>query len=296
MRRRRFLGLCAAGVGLTAAGCASDGRDIGSSDGADDPTGPSAPEVDRTSVVYGDHADAFADLWVPANADGPVPVVVLVHGGFWQQQFRLDLMDPLAAAVAGLGFAAWNIEYRRLGGGGGYPETFDDVAAAFDHLAGLDDDRLDVSRVAAVGHSAGGHLAVWAASRSALDGGPWSSPAIVPEVTVSLAGVLDLAGCVEQGLGGGSCAELVGGSRSEVPDRVARTSPVELVPSGSRVVAVHGSRDTIVPLEQSRTYVDAAVAAGGDAELVVVDGDHFDVIDPAHASWDEVAPALRRLS
>ena len=280
LARRRFLGLFAA-AGLGAA--------------CTDSAGPRAPGAGgATRISYGDHDEAYADLWLPAVADGPVAVVVLVHGGFWRQQYALDLMDPLAASLTDAGYAAWNIEYRRIDGRGGFPETFDDVAAAVDHLATLDDVRLDLDRVAVVGHSAGGHLAAWITSRHVLPADArWSDPAVRPVVAFPQAGVLDLGECARTGLGSGACVSLLGGGPDDRPDRYALTSPQALLPVSTPVIAVHGTDDDIVPLSQSRAYVDAATAAGDPAELVVVDGaDHFDVIDPGHDAWQAVLDRL----
>ena len=282
--RRRFLQVV--GGALAGAGCASGSGPAGQADAA----GVPAP----TRVSYGDHDDAFADLWLPAGADGPTPVVVLVHGGYWRAGLGLDLMDGLAASVAAAGWAAWNIEYRRVGAGGGYPETFDDVAAALDHLA-EPDLPIDPERVAYVGHSAGGQLAVWAASRSSLEPGTaWADPQVRPRLVVSLAGVLHLVECAESGLGGGACPDLLGGQPADVPDRYARTSPVALAPAEAPVFAVHGTADANVPISQTERYVAAAEAAGGQIRSQVLDGaDHFDVIDPGHESWRAVLAELR---
>ena len=279
LARRRFLALCAA-AGLGAA-CGEGG-------------GPPADGA-RTRLSYGDHDDAYGDLWLPARQARPIPVVVLVHGGFWRQEYDLGLMDPVAASLQDAGYAVWNIEYRRVDGEGGYPQTFDDVAAAVDHLAALGDERLDLDRVAVVGHSAGGHLAVWIASRHALpDDAAWARPAVRPVVALPQAGVLDLVGCVREDLGVGACQGLLGGDPEQQPARYALASPTELVPIGLPVIAVHGRRDPIVPLSQSETYVDAAVGAGDPAELVVVDdADHMDLIDPEHEAWAVVLDGLR---
>lgn len=246
-------------------------------------------------LAYGAHDDAFGDLWLPSGGGGPFPAVILVHGGFWRAEYALDLMDGLAASIASAGWAAWNVEYRRVGAGGGYPETFDDVAAAVDHLAGADLP-IDLDRVAIVGHSAGGHLAVWAASRGSLaPGTDWADPLVRPGLAVSQAGVLDLVDCAAQGVGGSACRDLVGGMPDEVPERYARTSPAALAPTDATVVAVHGTADTIVPLRQSERYVAAAEAVGGRARLRTVEGaDHFDVIDPDHEAWAVVLEELER--
>ena len=284
--RRRFLALSAA-AGLGAA-C-----------GGDDRSGTHVVgDAERTRISYGDHRDAFADLWVPKDldpaADDPAAVVVLIHGGFWREHYRLELMDDVAASLVTAGYAAWNIEYRRVGGAGGYPQTFDDVAAAVDHLVALGDDRLDLDRLAVVGHSAGGHLSAWVASRHVLpDSAPWAHPAIRPRVAFSLAGVLDLVDCARNHLGDGACPALVGGTPDAVPERYQLTSPLELVPVGLPVLAVHGDADTIVPLLQSQTYVKAAQEAGDPAQLVVIPGaNHFDLIDPAHPAWQAVLDRL----
>ena len=280
LARRRFLALCAA-AGLGAA-CGDSG-------------GP-PQDGSRTRVSYGDHDEEFGDLWLPERTGRAVPVVVLVHGGFWRQEYGLDLMDPLAASLTEAGYAAWNIEYRRVDGAGGYPQTFDDVAAAVDHLATLDDERLDLERVAVVGHSAGGHLAAWVASRHVLpEDAAWAEPRVRPIVAFPQAGVLDLVGCARDDLGVGACQGLLGGDPRQQPARYALASPTELVPIGVPVVAVHGRHDPIVPLSQSETYVDAAVAAGDPAELVVLDdADHMDLIDPDHEAWHVVLDGLRR--
>ncbi|MDZ7676296.1 MAG: alpha/beta fold hydrolase [Acidimicrobiales bacterium] len=281
--RRRFLALAGAAVG---AACVSGGDE--SAQGA---AGGRAGRRER--IDYGDHEYAFGDLWRPTDAPGPAPVVVLIHGGFWRQRFGLDLMDGLAGSLAREGYAAWNIEYRRVGGGGGHPETFDDAAAAVDHVATFDDG-VDTARVAFVGHSAGGQLAAWAASRGSLPAtSPWSDPAVVPSVAVPQAGVLDLVRCAEEGVGGSSCPDVVGGGPDEVPDRYDALSPIELLPAGLPVVAVHGDADRNVPPTQSEAYVDAATAAGDPAELRVIAGaDHFDMIDPLHEAWNEVLEVL----
>lgn len=241
-------------------------------------------------LAYGDDPSQVGDLHLPAGG-GTVPVVVVVHGGYWRAQYGLELGTPLAADLANRGVAAWNVEYRRVGDGGGWPATLADVAAAVDALAGpvaaAAPGRLDLADVRAVGHSAGGHLATWAASRHRLPAGaPGADPAVRLTRVVSQAGVLDLVAADRDGLGGGATAALLGGSAAAVPERYALASPVALLPSGVPVTCVHGDADSTVPLGQSRAYVDAARAAGDACELVVVPGaDHFAVIDPATPAW-----------
>ena len=245
---------------------------------------PGAPQ----RIEYGIDPSQFVELSLPAtSAAQPVPVVVIIHGGFWRDAFDLSLGRPLAGTLPARGLAALNIEYRRVGNGGGDPATLDDVAAAIDTLAGpagaaasKSDVALDLERVVTVGHSAGGHLAVWAATRTA--------PAVALAAAVSQAGVLDLRTAAADRLGGGAVQAFLGGEPDELGDRYDAASPIERLPVGVPVLCVHGRSDTIVPLSQSEGFVEAALAAGDDAELTVVDGDHFVVIDPAGAAWTAV--------
>ena len=227
---------------------------------------PPAAPGGVTRVRYGDDPSQWADLHRPGGT--PRGVVVVVHGGFWRSQYDATLGTPLADSLAGAGWAAWNLEYRRVGNGGGVPATLDDVAAGIDALA---DTGLDLTTVLGLGHSAGGHLAVWAAGRQR---------ATVPLTgVVSQAGVLDLRTAAAQRLGGGAVQEFVGGP----PD--ASVDPLQQVPLAVPARCVHGRDDGNVPLSQSVAYVDAARAAGADATLTEVDGDHFVLIDPSSPVW-----------
>lgn len=237
-------------------------------------------------ITYGDDPSQFGDLYLPGGE--PRGVVVVIHGGFWLAQYDLTLGAPLAESLAAEGWAAWNLEYRRVGeaegGGGGDPTTFDDVAAGIDHLAELD---LDTSTVVTLGHSAGGHLAAWAASRGRFD--QWSGGVDVTHV-ISQAGVLDLVAASEAGLGGGAVETLLGGPLS--PDD-APLDPRQQVPLDQPVWCVHGTADANVPLGQSESYVAAATAAGASAEMVTIEGgDHFVVIDPASEAWSRTLEVL----
>ena len=236
-------------------------------------TGPAAagPHV----ISYGEDPANVAELSLPAE-DGPAPVAVIIHGGFWRQRYDLSLGHPLASTLPGRGWAALNIEYRRVGGGGGYPGTLDDVAAAIDALAAVDAD-LDLDTVVTIGHSAGGHLAAWAATRR--------DPTVAVTGVVSQAGVLDLRAAAADDLGAGATQAFLGGRPDDVPERYDMASPVEHVPLGVPVLCVHGRADANVPFTQSEDFVAAALAAGDDAELEAVDGDHFVVIDAASDAW-----------
>jgi len=234
----------------------------------------SPPPATRT-IRYGDDPSQFGELSLPDGT--PRGVVVVVHGGFWRAAYDLSLGRPLAASLVEQGWAAWNLEYRRVGptdagGGGGTPETTDDVAAGIDRLA--DVEGLDTSLVVALGHSAGGHLAAWVAGRR--------GPRVRVTGVVSQAGVLDLARAGELDLGGGAVAALLG--HPPTTDDAAY-DPFRQLPLDVPVRCVHGAADDVVPLEISERYVAAASAAGGDAVLTVVDGDHFVVIDPGSEAW-----------
>jgi acetyl esterase/lipase len=236
-------------------------------------------------VRYGDAPDQHGELFLPAGP-GPFPVLVVLHGGFWRERYGRDLEDDCCRDLQARGFAAWNLEYRRLGArsGGGWPETFDDVAAGIDRLAAIEAP-LDLRRVAAVGHSAGGHLALWAASRP--------KPPVAITHVVSQAGVADLAEAARLGLSDDAATELVRGDRS----RFALVSPAELLPLGVPQLLVHGDADDIVPLSLAEGYLSAALAAGDEAELAVYPGGHFEHLDPASEAWAIAAGWLeRRLS
>src|SRR3954447_18667063 len=168
---------------------------------------------------YGDHVHQFADLLLPPETDAPLPVAVLLHAGFWREQYALDLAEDLARDLARRGWAAWNVEYRRVGegSGGGYPATLEDVAAAIDFLQTLDAP-LDLGRVVTVGQSAGGHLALWAATREA--------PAVPLAGAVSQAGVPDLRAADCLGLGDSAAADFMGGHAGERADAYADASPI----------------------------------------------------------------------
>jgi acetyl esterase/lipase len=245
--------------------------------------------VQVTSHRYGPAAAQFGELYRPATAAQP-GTVVIVHGGFWRARYRLDLGAPLARDLTARGYTCWNLEYRRVGAGGGWPATFADVAAGVDLLADLD---VDTSRVVAIGHSAGGHLAVWAAGRPALpDDAPGARPRVSLTGAVAQAGVLDLAGAARAAVGQTAVTDLLGGGPDELPDRYRLADPIQQVPLPVPVLCVHTPDDDDVPLWQSESYVAAVSNAGGAAALRVVGGDHYTVIDPLSPAWAVVREAL----
>ncbi|PRY61546.1 prolyl oligopeptidase family protein [Knoellia remsis] len=227
-------------------------------------------------LTYGDDPSQFGELTRP---DGPSKgVVVVIHGGFWKAEYDLELGRPLAASLAENGWTAWNIEYRRVGNGGGVPQTLDDIHAAIDRLASVDG--LDLSTVITLGHSAGGHLAVWAAGRGRY--AAWSDPTVPVTGAVSQAGVLDLVAADHEDLGSGAAQAFVGHA---VTDADAAVDPRQQVPLEVPVRCIHGRSDDTVPLSQSTDYVEAATAEGADATVELVNGDHFVVIDTTSEVW-----------
>jgi acetyl esterase/lipase len=215
-------------------------------------------------------------------------VVVVIHGGFWRAAYDCDLGRPLADDLTARGWATWNLEYRRVGpplagGGGGSPTTLDDVASGIDRLAGLGP---DLGTVVTLGHSAGGHLATWAASRRRF--ARWEDGVDVTHV-ISQAGVLDLRSAHDEGLGGGAVEAFLGHAPGPGDDPV---DPMRQTPLDVPVWCVHGRDDDIVPIGQSSSYVEAATAAGARAELVAVDGDHFVVIDTGSDAWKQTLAIL----
>jgi acetyl esterase/lipase len=243
---------------------------------------------------YGSDPAQFLELTLPAG-EAAAPVVVVLHGGFWRARYGIELARPLAADLAARGWAAAAVEYRRVGAGGGWPQTLDDVAAAVDLLPDLPGaPRLDLADVTVVGHSAGGHLAAWVAGRGRLPAGaPGAGPRVTVSAAVLQAGVLDLVRGHEQRLGSGAVAEFLGGGPDVVPGRYAGADPVRLLPTGAAVLCVHGTGDDVVPLEQSERYAAAATAAGDRVEVATVPGDHRVVIDPAGQAWQLTVDWLR---
>lgn len=257
---------------------------------------PAPPPDER--IHYGNGPFHYGDLRLPRNGSpGPYPVVVVIHGGFWRARYDLEHIGHVCAALTAEGVATWNIEYRRAGNvGGGWPGTFLDVGAATDYLREIaPEHNLDLGRVVVIGHSAGGHLALWVAGRHRI---PEDSPLHMPnplpvKAAVSLAGVADLDLSWEMNLSNGATEELLGGSPNEVPERYAVASPRELLPLGVPQALIHGTEDTEVPYEISEKYHVAALAAGDKVTLVTLPGTgHFELIDPKMPEWRNVAETV----
>ena len=284
-------GALAVGLGALT-GCAGPG------DPSTRPTDPSQEEpVAPERVTYGDDPSQYVEISRPSAgspsgrspSDRPRGTVVVVHGGFWKAEYDASLGRPLAASLAAEGWTAVNVEYRRVGNGGGVPATLDDVAAAIDLLA--DVDGVDTATVVTLGHSAGGHLAVWAAARGRFP--RWQPERVRVTAAVSQAGVLDLAAGYADALGTGAVERFTGSAPGPSYDRV---DPRRQLPLDVPVRCVHGTDDDVVPISQSRDYVAAATAAGADATLTEVAGDHFVVIDPASDAWARTLTLLAALA
>ena len=236
---------------------------------------------------YGGDRSQHAELRLPTGS-GPFPVVVLLHGGSWTDRFSRVVMRPLARDLARRGMASWNVEFRRLGGGGGWPATFLDVAAGIDALADLADPRLDLTDVSLVGHSSGGQLALWAAGRSTLPGpAVGASPRVIPARVVALAPVTQLQ------RSGDSALALMGSRPAGEPERWRQADPMCAAPLPVPLLLVHPGADVTIPAARSREYVERARNVGSVVTLVTPDGEgHRDAIDPTSRSWRSAAEWL----
>ncbi|MDR8410103.1 alpha/beta hydrolase [Nonomuraea sp. 3-1Str] len=276
------------------------------------------------TVSYGRHPDQVVDLYAPRGGGGAgAPLIVVLHGGAWRAAYDRRHVSPFAAFLARRGFAVASVEYRRggagPGGAGGWPGTVDDVAAAMDALPGLVAGAMprtdaqpsadaqpwadgvpsvDVSRIVVTGHSAGGHLALWAAARHVLpQGSPWRPPGAGLSVAgvVALAPIADLRTARELSVCSGAALQLLGGPE-RFEERRPSADPAALLPTGVPATVVHGRADIVVPVEVAGAYVRAAARAGEAVRLrLVEDAGHFPLIDPAAEACAVVAEEVTRL-
>jgi acetyl esterase/lipase len=254
-------------------------------------------------IPYGADDLQYGELRLPSGK-GPFAVAVVIHGGCWVSKFAtLQNTAALSDALRDAGVATWNVEYRRLDNpGGGWPGTFVDVALATDHVRAIAKQHpLDLTRVVTVGHSAGGHLALWAAARSKLpQGSPLYRPNPLPvRAAVALGGPGDLKNFhayAARICGSNVIDALMGGAPSKVADRYAHGSPFELLPLGVRQVLIVGVNDGVMPPPAREAYAAAATKAGDRVEIVEVPGSHFEVIAPTSEAWPIVREKIVTLT
>ena len=245
---------------------------------------------------YGDHPSQYAELWVP-DVRSHAAIAVIIHGGFWRQAYGAEYGRPLARVLRERGHVVWNLEYRRTDGGdGGWPETFLDVAAAMDALgSALEASQLEPGPRIGIGHSAGGHLALWLAGRHLLPGG---APGALPESVhcldgvISQAGVLDLALAESLALSDNAARVLMRCSPEEDPVRWEWADPAKRVPTGIPLLMLHGAADEDVPVALARSVATRAAAAGGDVEYLEFEGDHYGLITPGDRAWEMCVEGL----
>ncbi|OKJ32218.1 MULTISPECIES: alpha/beta hydrolase [unclassified Streptomyces] len=269
---------------------------------------PVAPDA---SAAYGNHPDQVIDFYAPRDGRTGAPVVVVLHGGAWRAPYDRRHMSPFADFLARRGFAVASVEYRRGGEipqqrgdgpvAGRWPETFDDVAAAMDALPALLARELpeaDVRRIVLTGHSAGGHLALWAAARHVLPvGSPWRLPAPPPlRGVVALAPIADFTRAVELDVCSGAVGQFLG-REEEFEERSRHADPAVLLPTGIATVVVQGTTDRDVPQPVAEAFVDAAARAGETVGLTLLpEVGHFPLIDPASDACAVVAEELAQLA
>lgn len=256
------------------------------------------------TIAYGSDALQVGDLWLPTTpARTPVPVVLMVHGGCWQTDIAdRSIMDWIAADLSARGIAVWNIDYRGVDRpGGGYPGTFADVAAAVDHLRVIAPAHgLATDRVVALGHSAGGHLALWAAARSRLPGtsvlaggNPLPLSAVIatgalPDIQAALA--LDNNSCTQSAM-----PTLTGNASAARPDVLADTSIPRLLPLGTRQILVNADKDRIAPPSLADRYAGQAASTGQEVERVTIaDEGHVELIAPGTRAWEATVALIWR--
>lgn len=254
------------------------------------------------TISYGSDSLQFGDLRIP-DGPGPHPVAIVIHGGCWLSIANLHIMDHFCDALTRAGIATWNLEYRRVDNpGGGWPGTFDDVGQGVDHVRALTEEyNLDLNRVVVVGHSSGGHLALWAGLRNRVteESQLHSEHPLKPIGVVSLAGPPDLRGMVERTkavCGGDVINTLLGGSLDEVPNHYRNASPATLLPSNVAQIVIHGSDDPAIPPELGQAYVEAGKSVGESIGFISIpNAAHFEMIAPWTASWPIVEASVKSL-
>ena len=298
----------AAAAGLTtlaalAAGCVASGAAPVAVVEPDRPARLDEVTVQRFEYPTHDEGDPeqnWADLYLPAGDQqvDSIPLAVLLHGSSSENDLGADTFAPLARELASRGMAVYNIEYRHIGTGGGWPTTFRDVASALDHVVEVDKKfpQITTDDEVVVGHGTGGQLAVWGGTRHRLDRDEvGADPEFRPTRVISIAGPLDMTSAAAEG--DDRIVTFLGGTPEEVPDRYKSVDPVQNIDPGTPVVAIHGLSDETVSPESSRRYVDAVSEAGGMAKLIELrDQDHASVISGDSRSYSRVLEVIRFVS
>ncbi|WP_033284815.1 alpha/beta hydrolase [Streptomyces sp. NRRL F-525] len=289
--------------------------DVAARAAAEEESAFSHPAVDPDSTAaYGDHPDQVIDFYAPRGERMPgeaAPLVVVLHGGAWRAPYDRRHLTPFADFLARRGFAVANVEYRRgaalpaQGGtspvAGRWPDTFDDVAAALDALPALVREALpqaDPRRTVVTGHSAGGHLALWAAARHVLPkDAPWRTPAPAAlRGVVALAPIADFTVAEKLAVCEGAAAQLLGGA-AKFAERLPYADPSLLLPTGIATTLVQGRADIDVPQAVAESYADAAAKSGEVVGLTLLeDVGHFPLIDPAADACAVVAEEIAQLA
>lgn len=243
---------------------------------------------------YSPAREQFGELRLPAG-DGRHPLLIFIHGGYWRARYDLSYAVPLCADLARRGIATWNLEYRRIGqDGGGWPGTFEDITRGIESVRELAQlYPLDLGRVALMGHSAGGHLALWAAARGRIF--PEIAPDPLPlRAVIALAGVLDLQLAWEWHLSNDAVIELLGAPPDQAPDRYANASPAALVPLGIPQILFHGDHDDSVPYAMMGRYASQSQARGDQVTAITLLGaGHFELTTPGTPEWERVVTAVQ---
>lgn len=278
-------------VGLVLTSCSSDDdpQASGPSTTGAEPVTMSTTEngVRVERIAYPTRGDAdpdqnWGDFYLPSGKHtvDTVPLVVLIHGGSWKSKLDAQTMRPYALDLVKRGMAVYNVEYRRVGSGGGWPTTFSDVADALDHVPAIDRRHPEITTddELVVGHSAGAQLATWSGTRNKLNPNELGAdPKFRPTRVVSLAGPLDMVYAAHHG--NDRIVTALGGTPEQVPDRYASVDPVQNIDPTMPVIAVHGDKDTLVPPILSERYIDAVEQQNGIGDLVIARGeDHVSIV------------------
>lgn len=249
-------------------------------------------------LSYGDQQEQYGQLFLPTTP-GPYPVAVLLHGGCWRARVDLSYLTPASRYLADKGVAVWNLEYRRLDIGGGWPDTFLDVATGTDFLKEpATDYDLELTNLITVGHSAGGHLAHWLAARLRLSEASrlYRADPLLPKAFISIAGIPDLAQAIQQDICHEMPVRLMGGTPHALPSRYQQGSPAELAPLGIKQVFIQGEQDDTVPLAYVEAYVAAAKARGEGVVLErLAHTGHYDPVITTTGQWQQVANWVSKL-